>query len=68
MNKISFATKKNLIEVSRKSGSLFQTGRVTGFHTTDKNWSIPGFQLPFFPNLPSKVAPTSVLDFATNSF
>ena len=39
---------------------------MTGLHRTNKKWSIPGFQLPFFQNLPSKVAPTSVPNFCNH--
>lgn len=39
---------------------------MTGLHRTNNKGSIPGFQLPFFQNLPSKVAPTSVHNFCNH--
>lgn len=39
---------------------------MTGLHSTNNKGSIPGFQLPFFQNLPSKVAPTSVPNFCNH--
>ena len=39
---------------------------MTGLHRTNTIGFIPGFQFPFFQNLPSKVAPTSLPNFCNH--